>query len=50
MADNSLEERGAALEDEFFHKEDQKKLAKMKEKLSAEETLVELRKASGMSD
>jgi hypothetical protein len=50
MSDISLEERGAALEDEFFHKEDQKKLAKMKEKLSAEEALVELRKASGMSD
>jgi hypothetical protein len=46
----TLEDRGAALEDEFFHKEDQKKLAKLKEKLSSEEALAELRKASGMTD
>ncbi|MBP6631767.1 MAG: hypothetical protein KBG28_29220 [Kofleriaceae bacterium] len=45
-----LEERGRALEDEFFHKENQKKLAAMQEQLSKQETAAELKKASGMDD
>lgn len=47
---NSLEERGRALEDEFFHKQDQAKLAAMKAKLEVQSDKDELRKASGMSD
>jgi hypothetical protein len=47
---NSLEERGRALEDEFFHKENQNKLAAMKSKLETQSNKDELRKASGMSD
>lgn len=51
MSDNDfLEQRRAALEDEFFHKENEKKLAKLREQLTATETREELRKASGMSD
>jgi hypothetical protein len=45
-----LDERRAALEDEFFHKENQKKLEALKQQLSAQETKEELKKASGMSD
>jgi len=45
-----LDERRAALEEEFFHRENEKKLAKLKEQLSQQETKEELRKASGMSD
>jgi hypothetical protein len=45
-----LDERRQALEDEFFHKENQAKLEALKEKLSDEEIAAELRKASGMSD
>jgi hypothetical protein len=45
-----LEDRGKALEDEFFHKEDQKKIEQMKGKLSAQQTREELKKVSGMSD
>jgi hypothetical protein len=50
MSDKLLEERGRALEDEFFHREEQKKLAGMKDKLSAQQTREELRRASGMTD
>jgi len=50
MSEGLLEERGKALEDEFFHKEEQKKLAAMKDKLSAQQTKEELRKTSGMTD
>ncbi len=50
MADNSLEERGRALENQFFEKQDQQKLAAMKDKLENQKTREELRKASGMSD
>lgn len=51
MSDASgLDERGRALEDEFFHKENEKKLAALKEQLSAGETKEELSKASGMTD
>jgi hypothetical protein len=48
--DEFLDERRAALEDEFFHKENQKKLEKLREQLAAQETKEELRKASGMTD
>jgi hypothetical protein len=51
MSDHkALEERGRALEDEFFYKEEQKKLAAMKSKLDAQSTREELKKVSGMSD
>lgn len=50
MADNTLEERGRALENQFFDKENKQKLAAMKEKLEKQQTREELRKASGMSD
>jgi acetyl-CoA carboxylase beta subunit len=33
-----LEERGQALENEYFHRKEQELIAKMKEKLAAEET------------
>jgi hypothetical protein len=45
-----MDERRAALEDEFFHKQDQQKLEQMKGKLAAQATREELRKASGMTD
>ena len=47
---NALEDRRKALEDEFFHKEDQRKIDQMKGKLSAQQTREELKKVSGMSD
>ena len=47
---NSLEERGRALEDEFFHKENQTKLAAIKAKQDLKDSKEELKKASGMSD
>jgi hypothetical protein len=50
MSTQSLEDRGRALEDEFFHKEEQKKLAQMKQKLAAQESREELKKVSGMTD
>ena len=50
MTRDSMEERRSALEDEFFHKQDQAKLAAMKDKLSAQATKEELRKVSGMTD
>lgn len=50
MADNTLEERGRALENQFFDKENKAKIAAMKEKLDNAQTREELRKASGMSD
>ena len=46
----SLETRGQALEDEFFHKEDQRKLAEIKHKLDDQTSKDQLRKASGMTD
>ena len=46
----SLEERGRALENQFYEKENQQKLAAMKQKLEATASKDELRKASGMSD
>jgi len=50
MSEVTLEERGRALENQFYEKESQQKLAAMKEKLESQETRDELRKASGMSD
>jgi hypothetical protein len=45
-----LDDRRVALEDEFFHKENEKKLAKLREELTAKESKEELKKASGMTD
>lgn len=50
MSEVTLEERGRALEDQFYEKENQEKLAAMKEKLDEQRSKDELRKASGMSD
>jgi hypothetical protein len=50
MSEVTLEERGRALENQFYEKENQQKLAAMKEKLDAQGTKDELRKASGMTD
>ena len=36
MAEVTLEDRGRALEDQFFEKENQQKLAQMKEKLDVQ--------------
>jgi hypothetical protein len=46
----SLEERGRALEDEFFSKEDAKKIDALKDKLDSQRSRDDLRKASGMTD
>jgi hypothetical protein len=45
-----MEERRSALEDEFFHKQDQQKLEAIKSKLDHQQTKEELRKVSGMTD
>jgi len=45
-----MDERRNALEDEFFHKENTKKLEVMKEKMATQATKDELRKVSGMTD
>ena len=50
MSEVTLEERGHALENQFYEKENQEKLAAMKAKLEVQRTKDELRKASGMSD
>ena len=50
MSEVTLEERGRALENQFYEKENQEKLAAMKEKLDTQRSKDELRKASGMSD
>ena len=50
MSDVTLEERGRALENQFYDKENQEKLSAMKEKLDDQATREELRKASGMTD
>ncbi len=50
MTRDLMDERRNALEDEFFHKEDTKKLEVMKDKLAAQATKEELRKVSGMTD
>ncbi|HEY0195853.1 MAG TPA: hypothetical protein VGC42_32285 [Kofleriaceae bacterium] len=46
----TLEERGRALEDQFFEKENQEKIAALKHKDDSKASRDELRKASGMSD
>ncbi len=46
----SLEDRGRALENQFYDKENKEKLAAMKEKLESQTTKDDLRKASGMTD
>jgi hypothetical protein len=46
----SLEERGRALENQFYDKENKEKLAAMKAKLDAQQSREDLRKASGMTD
>ena len=50
MSDITLEERGRALENQFYEKENQEKLTAMKHKLDTQRSKEELRKASGMSD
>jgi hypothetical protein len=50
VSEKTLEERGRALENQFFDKENKAKLAAMKEKLETQKSREELRKASGMSD
>ena len=50
MSDVTLEERGRALENQFYEKENQEKLSAMKHKLDAKASKDELRKASGMTD
>lgn len=50
MSTVSLEERGRALEDQFFDKENQEKIAALKHKDENQASRHELRKASGMSD
>jgi tellurite resistance protein len=50
VSEVTLEERGRALENQFYEKENQAKLAAMKHKLDTQGSKDELRKASGMSD
>jgi len=50
VAEVTLEERGRALEDQFFEKENAKKIADMKERLDDQRSREDLRKASGMAD
>jgi len=50
MSEVTLEDRGRALEDQFYDKENQEKLAAMKEKLDTQKSKEDLRKASGMTD
>ena len=50
MSEVTLEERGRALENQFYEKEDKAKLAAMKSKLETQTSKDELRKASGMTD
>jgi hypothetical protein len=50
VSEVTLEERGRALENQFFEKENQKKLEAMRAKEEAQTTREDLRKASGMTD
>ncbi len=50
MSEVTLEERGRALENQFYEKENKEKLSAMKEKLDSQKSKDELRKASGMTD
>jgi hypothetical protein len=48
--DDFLDERRKALEDEFFHKENQKKIDGLREDLATAASRDELREASGLED
>jgi hypothetical protein len=50
VSEVTLEDRGKALENQFYEKENAEKLHAMKDKLDAAGSKEELRKASGMSD
>jgi hypothetical protein len=50
MSEVTLEERGRALENQFYEKENKQKLAAMKDKLEDQTSKDELRKVSGMTD
>lgn len=50
MSEVTLQDRERALENEFYEKENQDKLARMKRKLDTQASKEELRKASGMTD
>jgi hypothetical protein len=50
VSEVTLEDRGRALENQFYEKENQEKLAAMKQKLDSQKSKDELRKASGMTD
>lgn len=50
MSDGLLDERRNALENEFFHKEDEKKIAALRQHQTELTTKEELQKASGMTD
>lgn len=50
MSSDYLEDRRKSLEEEFFHKESQKDLEKLREKLAKQTSKEELKKASGMED
>ena len=50
MSEVTLQDRERALENQFYEKENQEKLAAMKRKLDAQASKDELRKASGMTD
>jgi hypothetical protein len=50
VSEVTLEDRGRALENQFYEKENQEKLTAMKHKLNSQQSKEELRKASGMTD
>src|SRR5882762_593080 len=50
VSEVTLEERGRALENQFYEKENQEKLSAMKHKLDGVREKDDLRKASGMTD
>lgn len=50
MSEVTLEARGQALENQFYEKENQAKLAALKAKLERQQSKDDLRKASGMTD
>ena len=50
MSDEFLANRKRALEDEFFRKEEAKKLARMRKKIAQKETRDALKAASGIAD
>jgi len=50
MSEVTLEERGRALENQFYEKENKDKLAAMKSKLDTQSSKEDLRKVSGMTD